>query len=345
MKKSVILLFAVIFVVVGVFCAKKSVKEPTLPQIKVEGNSFVDTDGNIIIFRGLALSDLHKLVEDGKWNKEHLQMAKDWGANVVRFAVHPLWLREHGHDAYYQLLDQGIAWAEELGMYAIIDWHSIGNLKDEKFFRDIYETTQLETFEFWEAMAKRYKGRTSVAFFEIFNEPTFFNGQLGSLTWDEWKVYNEKMIDIIYEIDNTKIPLVAGLGWGYLLNEVVNNPIDREGVAYVTHPYPQKVEPPWEEKWERDWGHVADIYPVFATEFGFMSKDEKGAHIPCISDENYGKRLVNYFTRKGVSWTVWCFDPDWAPTLITDWDYNLSLQGTFFKNVLQNRVFNFTDVE
>ncbi len=341
MKNLCVLLSALFLCVLAVSCADKSPDQTVLSQINVKGNSFVDADGNKIIFRGIALSDLHKLEEDGKWTREHVQKAKEWGANVVRFAVHPPWVRERGRETYYQLLDRGVQWAEELGLYVIIDWHSIGNLKDEQFFLEIYETTQLETFEFWEAMAKRYKDRPAVAFFELFNEPTFKNGDLGSLTWDEWKGYNEKMIDIIYAVDDTKIPLVAGLGWGYYLDEVLDNPVDRDGIAYVTHPYPQKVEPPWPEKWERDWGHVADTYPVFATEFGFMSKDEKGAHVPCISDETYGKYLMNYFTQKGISWTVWCFDPDWSPTLITDWDYNLSLQGKFFKNVLQNDVYTF----
>ena len=37
------------------------------------------------------------------------------------------------------LLDQAVDWANELGLYLILDWHSIGNLKEEKFqHRDVY---------------------------------------------------------------------------------------------------------------------------------------------------------------------------------------------------------------
>jgi len=79
---------------------------------------------------------------------------------------------------------------------------------------------------------------------------------------------------------------------------------------------------------------VADKYPIIATEFGFMGADERGAHIPCISDESYGEAIINYMDKKGISYTLWCFDPNWPPTLITDWDFTPSRQGRFFKDVL-----------
>jgi len=38
---------------------------------------------------------------------------------------------------YLELLDRGIAWAGELGMYVIIDWHTIGNPITEVFYRSL----------------------------------------------------------------------------------------------------------------------------------------------------------------------------------------------------------------
>ena len=78
--------------------------------------------------------------------------------------------------------------------------------------------------------------------------------------------------------------------------------------------------------------NVADQYPVFATEIGFMSGDDPGAHVPVISDETYGRRVTEYFAKKGISWTAWCFDPDWPAQLISDWDYTPTKQGEFFRS-------------
>lgn len=344
MKKMTIGITALAVCLITVNCQKPGGRSG-MPLIAVQGNRFVDANGKQVIFRGLDFSDLDKLESEGHWSEAHFAEARAWGANIVRLAVHPKWWRDRGHENYLALLDEGIDWAEKLQLYVIIDWHSIGNLKDELFFGDIYQTSQEETFEFWRTVAMRYKNRPHVAFYELYNEPTFYNEQLGTLTWNDLKVLWEALIDTIYAIDDTVIPLVAGLDWGYSLAEVIQNPVERPNVGYVTHPYPQKVDQPWEPKWERDFGHVADRYPVVATEFGFVLADEKGAHIPCISDETYGKHIVNYFTKKGISWTVWCFDPDWAPVLIVDWDYSLSTQGKFFKNVLLNRQYSFSDTE
>jgi endoglucanase len=307
----------------------------SLPFLGVEGNRFVDEDGNTVILRGVSFPDPDRLAEANQWNKRYFQAAKDWNCNVVRIPIHPQLWRKRGEKEYLKLLDDGIEWAGELGMYVIIDWHTIGNPATEVFFLPLYNTSRAETFSFWRTIAERYAGNPVVAFYELFNEPTDYNGRLGRLSWQQYKKFIEEIIFIIYAHDRTVIPLVAGFEWGYDLRYVKDDPIDFPGVAYVTHPYPQKREPPWEEKWEADFGSVADTYPVFATEFGFMSEDGLGAHVPVIGDETYGEAIIGYFNKKGISWTAWVFDPLWSPQLIQDWYFTPTRQGRFFKDKLK----------
>jgi hypothetical protein len=103
--------------------------------ISVQGNHFVTADGKTIVFRGLDASDPDKLQRNGEWNKHYFEMARSWGANVVRIPVHPAAWHIHGKKEYLKLLDQGVEWAKEEGLYVIIDWHSIGNLYQENFSR------------------------------------------------------------------------------------------------------------------------------------------------------------------------------------------------------------------
>ncbi|MDB5262919.1 MAG: glycoside hydrolase [Adhaeribacter sp.] len=307
----------------------------SLPQVSVQGNKFVTSDGKTIVFRGLDTSDLDKLDREKRWNKEYFQAMKSWGANVVRFPVHPNAWRKHGPENYLKLLDQGVQWAAELGMYVIIDWHSIGNLRSELYQSANYETTKKETFEFWRILAKHYKGNTTVAMFELFNEPTVMGGQAGTCTWPQWKEIMEEMIVIIRASGSKAVPLVAGFNWAYDLTPVANDPIKAEGIAYVSHPYPMKREKPWEPKWTTDWGFVAKKYPVILTEIGFCGPDDKGAHVPVISDESYGDAITKYADDNGISYTVWVFDPQWSPMLISDWNFTPTRQGRYFKNALQ----------
>lgn len=306
----------------------------TLPQLRVDGNRFVNVDGETVILRGLSLSDPWHLARQGHWNRDYFEAAREWNAELIRIPVHPGWWREAGHEQYLKWLDQGVQWAGELGMYVIIDWHTIGNPLTGVPHRPNYLTTREETYYFWHLVASRYRGNPVVAFYELFNEPTNRSGEMGRLPWPEYKDYIEGLIDMIRHIDASAIPLVAGFDWAYSLEHVRDDPIDFDNIAYVSHPYPQKRDAPWVEKWEQDWGYVADTYPVIVTEFGYMAEGEPGAHIPVLGDDRYGEAITDYMAEKGISWTAWVFDPVWTPNLFTDWDYTPTMQGNFFKKVL-----------
>ena len=306
-----------------------------LPKIHVKGNAFLNEDGTKIVFRGVNASDPAKLVRDGHWNKAYFDEAKKWGANIVRFPIHPEQWRMHGETEYLQFLDQGVQWAKENNLYVIIDWHSIGNLRSSLYQNSSYDTDLKETYRFWKTISEHYKGNTTVAFFELFNEPTTIHGQLGTCSWQQWKEIMEELIIIVRANGSEAIPLLAGFDWAYDLKEVRANPIKADGIGYVSHPYPQKREKPWEDKWTADWGFVAEKYPVMLTEVGFCGADDRGAHIPVISDESYGDTLVKYCDERGISYVVWVFDPNWAPMMFSDWNFTPTRQGTYFKKVLQ----------
>jgi endoglucanase len=304
-------------------------------QISVKDNKLVNAEGKTVVFRGLNASDPDNLERQGHWDKRYFAEMKNWGANLVRFPVHPTSWRKRGQEEYLKLLDQGIAMAQEHGLYVVIDWHSIGNLRTEMYQNPMYETTRKETYEFWRAIARRYKDKPTVAFFELFNEPTLMNGELGKCSWQQWKEMMEEIIGIIRATGAKQIPLVAGFNWAYDLREVKENPIAAEGIAYVSHPYPQKRSKPWEKQWTEDWGFVAEKYPVMLTEIGFCGADDPGAHIPVISDESYGDAITKYTSERGISYIVWVFDPKWAPMLFNDWDFTPTRQGRYFKKAMQ----------
>lgn len=305
--------------------------------ITVRGNQFVDESGTVRIFQGVNIADPDKLSREGHWDRHLFEVIADWGADIVRVPVHPAAWRGLGSDAYFTLLDQAVIWATELNLYLVIDWHSIGNLATGLFQHPMYNTTRQETYEFWRAVSFRYQGIPAVAFYELFNEPTVFNGNLGETTWDEWKKVNEELISIIFSHDRQVIPLVGGFNWAYDLTPVKKAPVEREGIGYVSHPYPQKTGAPYEKNWDQAFGFVAKKYPLFTTEIGYMQPDAPGAHIPVKDDGSYGKRMTDYLNEKGASWTAWCFHPHWAPQLISDWDFTPTESGEHFRSVMKAR--------
>lgn len=326
-----------LFLLLGAFSCNTTVETELeqLSALKVSGKDFVDESGTVVRLEGVSFADPDKLEKEGQWTERIFQEAEDWGCNVIRFAIHPYTWRYRGSEEYLEMLDQGVDWATQHGLYVIIDWHSIGNMVSDVYPHFNYATSWKETVQFWQLIAERYKGNSTVALYELFNEPT---AQGAYLSWESWRPLMEELIDEIDAIDSEKIKLVAGMNWAYLLDEVIENPVNRPNVAYVTHPYPQKREQPWEASWEEDWGIVAAQYPIVATEFGYVGEGERGEHIPVVGDEEYGQAIIDFFDARGISYTLWCFDPSWSPTVFEDWDFTLSRQGQFFKNVMQRNL-------
>ncbi len=303
-----------------------------LPLIKVRGNQFVNAGGDTVIFHGLAIADPGKLVNEGHWSKEIFEKAKQLGTMIIRIPVHPISWREVTPEKYLMLLDQAVVWCTGLGMYIDIDWHSIGNLEEGLFQDPMYVTSLTETYNFWRTIAEHFQGINTICFYELFNEPTDYRGRLGNASWHDWKKINENLIKLIRAYDPDKIPLVAGFDWAYDLTPLNMEPIDAEGIGYSVHPYPHKRTPPYEPKWEEDFGFAANKYPVVATELGFTMPDS-------ATNFTYGKAIMNYFKEKKMSWIWWCFDPEWGPTMFDSWKtYKLTNNGIFYKEAAQGEI-------
>lgn len=310
--------------------APKNPKAKLLPLIMVKGNKFVNATGDTMLFRGVSIADPDKIDHEGHWNKLLFEKVKDMGVMLVRLPVHPVAWRERTPLKYITLLDSAVSWCTDLGMYVDIDWHSIGNLEMELFQDPMYNTTKKETYEFWQTIARHFTGNNTVAFYELFNEPTTYRGQLGNVSWTAWKQINENIIQLIRSFDKETIPLVAGYDWAYDLTPLREEPINATGIGYVTHPYPNKRSQPWEPKWEEDFGFAAHQFPVIATEIGFSVR--KGD--PEDGIDNYGTRIIKYLENNGIGWLAWDFDPEWGPQLLSSWNFDLTGSGKFFKQAM-----------
>lgn len=304
-----------------------------LPLMKVVGNRFVNSNGDTILFHGIAIADPDNLEQRGIWNKDLIIEAKKLGADIVRIPVHPAAWRDRKPEKYLKLLDQVVDWCTEESLYVDIDWHSIGNLEQGLYQNTVYDTDLKETFNFWATIASRYSGHHTVAFSELFNEPTDAFGRLGNVSWDEWKKINEDLIKLIRSYGNHSIPLVAGFDWAYDLTPLHYAPVDAEGIGYSVHPYPHKRIPPYDPKWDEDFGFIASKYPLVATELGFTLSDWQ-------SNLEYGKTIIKYFDKNHISWIWWILDPLWRPTLLQSWKgFELNDGGRFFDEAAHGKLF------
>ena len=310
----------------------------------VQSNKIVNESGIEVVFRGVNILDPAWM--DGDYynlNAAYFSQVASWKANIIRIPVHPIGYRYYGPTNYLKILDKAINLAAAHKIYSIIDFHSIGFVPESTyndFLADpslpwsgqIYSYTEQEINDFWATIANHYKNDDRVVFYEIFNEPTGRANKtiFDATAWDQWKTSAEALVDLIRNIDPDSKIIVNGINYGYDLSYVGANPVNRSNIVYGTHPYPEQCQ---NKASAEAFGNLKDIYPVFATEFGFD---------PSVSASEvfYGTtaeatELINYLESKNISWTVWHFSVEWTPNLLSDWEYNTSASGSLFKTILQ----------
>ena len=95
-------------------------------QLQTKGNRIVNGTAEIVRLKGLMIPDPARLAGERRYAHALFETVRATGANVIRIPVHPqFWARDPDYVRHY--LDPAVQWAGELGMYIVLDWHSIGN--------------------------------------------------------------------------------------------------------------------------------------------------------------------------------------------------------------------------
>ncbi len=190
--------------------------------LHVVGTKLVDAKGNEIQLKGPSTHGL-------QWFPDYVNyegfktFRDDWGANVIRLAMYA---REGGYVGGDQaklkkLIDNGVTYATQLGMYVIIDWHVLSYNPNE---------TKNEAITFFDEMAKKYANNPNVIY-EICNEPT------GAPWASQIKPYAESVISTIRKHDNDALIIVGTNTWSQDVHEVKGNKINDHNVIYALHFY------------------------------------------------------------------------------------------------------------
>lgn len=330
-------------------------------EFHAEGNRIVDGQGNATVLRGVnAIDPLAQATFGepslGTWDKAYYAAMAGWGVELVRLPIHPpLWF--DNPEQSLEILDQSVKWIGELGMYAVIDSHSIGMATTGIFEAPEYEVTIQQLKDYWRAISSHFQGNDVVAFYDLFNEPVNLDrvdaeGRDNADDWHEWKLLAEELIDVIRNKDPDSIAIVGGMYWAADLSYVSDDPVNRSNVVYGVHPYPGSID---NRPWQEAFGDASDAYPVLATEIGFTDETTRAnilVNFPDVSDTDdpdafnpnylestysdgvYRDDIAAFLDDRGIGWTAWSFSPVWVPILFENWDYKPTEAGEFFKSQL-----------
>lgn len=280
--------------------------------LRVDGPKLVDRDGKEVLLRGVSFPDPHPMGKE--WKREHFEaVAKGWKANCVRIPVHPGWWKKHGADAYDKLLDDALGWCRELGLYAIVDCHAIGNPKTGKAQKDApeYDSTMETARAFWKHTAARHKDKPWVLY-EIFNEPM-------GIAWKDLRPLAAELVGVVRASAPESVVIVPGPDWTFDLRGPAAEPVEAKNLMLAWHVYPVRGR-----SWDGYIGEARKKFPVIATEWGF---DLQGDSVTLGNAEQFGLPLLRMMEETRMHWTAWVYHPQWGPPLLTSWNGGLSPFG------------------
>ncbi len=253
--------------------------------LHVSGTNLVDANGNVVQLKGASTHGLSWFPE--YVNKAGFQTLRDdWGANVIRLALYTEdyngYLTGGNQTELKNLIDNGVNYATELGMYVIIDWHILSDGNPT--------THQSEAIEFFSEMSEKYAGYDNVLY-EICNEPQ------GSDWNSVIKPYAEKVISAIRENDSDAVVIVGTNTWSQDVDAVIGNEIDDPNVMYTLHFYAATHGDSLRQKMV---SALEAGVPVFVTECSICESSGNGN-----IDYDSASAWLNLMNQYNVSYVAW----------------------------------------
>ena len=254
-------------------------------RLFVSGGRLVNAEGQPVALRGVSTHGIG-------WFPEYVNadafrtLRDDYGVNAIRIA---LYTEESGgyctggdRQQLSRLVAEGVACATELGMYAIIDWHTLSD-GDPNRHAD-------EAEAFWREMAQAYAGQDNVLY-EICNEPN------GGTTWASVRAYAQRIIPVIREYDGDAVILVGTPNWCQQLDGPVGSPVDDDNVMYTLHFYATTHGQALRDELERA---LDQGLPVFISECSICEASGNGRVDYASADA-----WMALIRRRGLSYVAW----------------------------------------
>jgi len=313
-------------------------EQPRPGRLEVRGKDLL-WNGQPIRLRGVALGDPIQS-RAGRPASDYEVIARDWHANVVRIAIHPLYWKTMPPAEVLARLAQEIEAALRNGLFVIIEYKVIG--WPDGYYevptwggpRDLYDSKFALAESFWKAVSARW-GQEPRVLFELWNEALYskedWRPEIGQ-KWTNLKPFHAKLLAQI-RVQSENVVVVSSNQWSYRLNGIRNDLLPGRNIAYAWHVYAghDQNDP---KKWAAALDDLQTVAPVIVSEWGFQQNVDRHYR---GGPEDFGRPFVRDFLEaKGLHSTAWCWHPVSGPPMLRD-DWRTPNEfGTFVRDYLRD---------
>ena len=255
-------------------------------RLSVKGTRLVNSQGKTVVLKGVSTHGINWFPQ--YVNKAAFKTLRDnWGVNCIRLAMYTEEYNGYcsgGNQAELRkLINNGVKYATELGMYVIIDWHILSDGNPAK--------NKKQAMSFFKYMAKKYKNQNNI-FYEICNEPN------GGTSWNMIKSYASSVIKTIRKYDKKNIILVGTPTWSQDVDVAADSPIKGySNIMYTFHFYAATHGDSYRQKVQ---AAIQKGLPVFVSEFGISESSGNGR-----IDKNEANKWMQFLKKNKISYVCW----------------------------------------
>ncbi|NOY07664.1 MAG: glycoside hydrolase family 5 protein [Spirochaetes bacterium] len=272
--------------------------------------------------------------------EDDIAFMKECGATAVRL---PFNYRHFENDAEpfkylergFQRLDQAVQWCAKHGLYAILDFHSVQGWQNADWHCDNASRRSLlwqhphfqERFvSLWEELARRYKGNSAIAGYDVINEPltNAAGGRFSHKHTPDWEAINSlyrRVVKAIRDIDPEHIIFLEGDLYAISFSGL-DEPF-AENLVYNSHNYNAAGFGPgvypgtfngmyWDRALQRETFLACEgtqftrrhNVPLWVSEFGSVyngRSEEKIYRLKALDDQ------IDVFEEFGAHWAMWTY--------------------------------------
>jgi aryl-phospho-beta-D-glucosidase BglC (GH1 family) len=251
---------------------------------------------------------------------QDIKRIKKQGANCVRI---PFNHRIISQEKDFNFLDNVIKWCKRESVWCILDLHAAPGAQNPDWHSDSdgqaklwkKKSLQKQYFAIWRRIAKRYKNETTIAGYDVLNEPMPANPKI-------LPKFYARVIKEIRKVDKNHILFLEAHNYGQNL-KILGQPKGKN-IAYSIHvyqpinftfnfqphlSYPGKIDGKYWGK-KRVYDYIAQYQklsekwqvPIFVGEFGINYRSPKR-----YGELRYLGDVLDCFRKFGFHWTYWSY--------------------------------------
>ena len=254
--------------------------------LSVKGSQLVDSEGKPFQLKGVSTDGVGKYPQ--YVNRRAFKTLRDrWGVNVIRLALYTEdyngYLSGGDQKALESVIDHGVRYCSDLGLYCIIDWHILSDYNPNMHRK--------EAAKFFKKMTLRYRNNGNVLY-EICNEPST------GTTWNQVKSYAKYVLKGLRRNSPKSVVLIGTPKWCQDVHLAAADPLtEYDNIMYTCHFYAATHKGKERAKLKK----ALDMdCPVFISEFGICGHKHDGT-----LDKKSANEWKKIIQAHGLSYCAW----------------------------------------